>query len=76
MAIRQKFVLHLSETVCEETCYETEVVIITDSEWQWYQMDHMQICTLTQTQPRQHPTTWFFYRPYALPAAPPTALKH
>ena len=24
------------------------------------QLGHMQICTLTQTQPRQHPTTQFF----------------
>ena len=27
-------------------------------------------------QPRQHPTTQFFYRPDALPAAQPTASKH
>jgi len=27
-------------------------------------------------QPRQHPTTQFFYRPDALPAAEPTASKH
>jgi len=31
-----------------------------DSEWQWHQLGHMQIYTLTQTQPRQHPTTQFF----------------
>jgi len=28
------------------------------------------------TQPRQHPTIQFFYRPGALPATQPTALKH
>jgi len=28
--------------------------------WQWQQLGHMQICTLTQTQPCQHPTTQFF----------------
>ena len=31
-----------------------------DSEWQWHQLGHMQTCTLTQTQPCQHPTTQFF----------------
>jgi len=31
-----------------------------DSEWHWHQLGHMQICTLTQTQPHQHPTTQFF----------------
>jgi len=31
-----------------------------DSEWQWHHLGHMQICTLTQTQPCQHPTTQFF----------------
>jgi len=30
------------------------------SEWQCHQLGHKQICTLTQTQPRQHPTTQFF----------------
>jgi len=30
----------------------------------------------TDRQPLQHPTTQFFYRPDALPAAQPTALKH
>jgi len=44
-----------------------------DSEWQWHQLDHMQVCTSLQTDPRQHPTTQFFYRPDALPAAQPTA---
>ena len=33
-----------------------------DSEWQWHQLSHMQVCTLRQTdrQPHQHPTTRFF----------------
>jgi len=34
----------------------------------------MQVCTLLQTD--NHPTTQFFYRPDALPAAQPTASKH
>jgi len=32
-----------------------------DSEWQWHQLRHMQVCTLHQTEkPHQHPTTQFF----------------
>jgi len=46
-----------------------------DSEWQWYQLGYMQVCTSLQTD-NQHPTTQFFYRPDALPAAQPTASKH
>jgi len=31
-----------------------------DSEWQWRQLGHMQVCTSFQTdKPRQHPTTQF-----------------
>ena len=43
-----------------------------DSEWQWHQLGHMQVCTSLQTDnhastpPLQH----------ALPAAQPTASKH
>jgi len=49
-----------------------------DSEWQWHQLGRMQVCTSLQTDnhARQHPTTQFFYRPDALPAAQPTASKH
>ena len=34
----------------------------TDSEWQWYQLGHMQVCTSLQTDNHaaQHPTTQFF----------------
>ena len=49
-----------------------------DSEWQWHQMDHMQVCTSLQTD--NHiitvPQHSVFYRPDALPAAQPTASKH
>jgi len=31
-----------------------------DSEWYWHQLGHMQVCTLLQRQPYQHPTTQFF----------------
>jgi len=48
-----------------------------DSEWQWHQLGHMQVCTSHQTDNHAStPTTLFFYRPDALPAAQPTASKH
>jgi len=31
-----------------------------DSEWQWHQLSQMQICTLPQREPCQHPTAEFF----------------
>jgi len=46
-----------------------------DSECQWHQLCHMQVCTLLQTD-NQASTPPFFYRPDALPAAQPTASKH
>jgi len=48
-----------------------------DSEWQWHQLGHMQVCTSHQTD--NHASTQplkFFYRPDALPAAQPKASKH
>jgi len=48
-----------------------------DSERQWHQLGHMQVCALLQTD--NHASTLplsFFYRPDALPAAKPTASKH
>jgi len=48
-----------------------------DSEWQWHQLGHMQVCTSLQTDnhtPALHHSV--FYRPDALPAAQPTASKH
>jgi len=50
-----------------------------DSEWQWHQLGHMQVYTSLQTDNHAStppPTTQFFYRPDALPAAQPTASKH
>jgi len=44
-----------------------------DSEWQWHQLGHMQVCTSLQTAPHHS----VFCRPDALPAAQPTtASKH
>jgi len=46
-----------------------------NSEWQWHQLGHMQVCTSLQTD-NHASTTKFFYRPDALPAAQPTVSKH
>jgi len=46
-----------------------------DSEWQWHQLGHMQVCTLIQTD-NHTSTPPFFYRPDALPATQTTASKH
>jgi len=43
-----------------------------DSEWQWHQLGHMQVCISLQTDT----APLSFYRPDALPAAQPTASKH
>jgi len=46
-----------------------------DSEWQWHQLGHMQVCCSRQiTMPAPHHSV--FYRPDALPAAQPTVSKH
>ena len=48
-----------------------------DSEWQWHQLGHMQVCTSLQTDNHAStPPLKFFYRPDALPGAQPTASKH
>ena len=47
-----------------------------DSEWQWHQLDHTQVCTSLQTDDHASTHHSVFYRPDALPAAQPTALKH
>ena len=47
-----------------------------DSEWQWHQLGHMQICTSLQTDNYASTPPLCFYRPDALPAAQPTASKH
>jgi len=47
-----------------------------DSEWQWHQLGHMQVCTSFQTDNHTSTPPLSFCRPYALPAAQPTASKH
>ena len=40
-----------------------------DSEWQWHQLGHMQVCTSLQTDNHASTPLLCFYRPDALPAA-------
>jgi len=48
-----------------------------DSEWQWHQLDRVQVCTSLQTDNHTSiPPRSFFYRQDALSAAQPTASKH
>jgi len=48
-----------------------------ESELQWHQLGHMQVCTLLQTDDHAStPPLSFFYKPDALPATKPTASKH
>jgi len=46
-----------------------------DSEWQWHQLGHMQVCTSLQTNIHASSHHSVFYRLDALPAAQPTASK-
>ena len=47
-----------------------------DSEWQWHQLGHMQVCISLQTDNHASTPPLVFYRPDALPAAQPTTSKH
>jgi len=47
-----------------------------ESDWQWYQLGRMQVCTSLQTDNHASNPPLSFYRPDALPAAQPTASKH
>ena len=47
-----------------------------DSEWQWHQLGHMQVCTSLQTDNHASTPPLSFYWPDALPAARPTTSKH
>jgi len=47
-----------------------------DSEWQWHQQGHMQVCISLKTDNHASTPPLVFYRPDALPATQPTALKH
>jgi len=47
-----------------------------DSEWQWRQLGHMQVCTLLQTDNHASTPPLSFLQADALPAAQPTVSKH
>jgi len=47
-----------------------------DSEWQWHQLGHMQVCTLLQTDNHASTTPLSFLQAGCLPAAKPTVSKH
>jgi len=50
---------------------------VSDSEWQWHQLGHMQVCTSLQTDNDASTSSLkFFNRADALPATQPTASKH
>jgi len=47
-----------------------------DSEWQWHQLGHMQVCTSLHTDTMPAPHCSVFYRLDALPVTQPTVSKH
>jgi len=47
-----------------------------DSEWQWHQLGHMQVCTSFQTDNHTNTSSLNFYRLDALRNAQPTVSKH
>jgi len=47
-----------------------------DSEWQWHQLGHMQVCISLKTDKNASTPPLSFYRSDALPAAQPTASKN
>ena len=47
-----------------------------NSEWQWHQLGHMQVCTSLQADNHASTQPLSFYRLDALPAAQPTASKY
>jgi len=47
-----------------------------DSEWQWHQLQEMQVCISLQTDNHASTPPLSFYRPDAFPATQPTASKH
>jgi len=46
-----------------------------DSEWQWHQLDHMQVCTSIQTDIHQQPTTQVFLQAGCPSCRPTNSVK-
>jgi len=47
-----------------------------DSEWQWHQLGHMQVCNSLQTDNHASTPTTQFFQVGSHPATQPTASKH
>jgi len=47
-----------------------------DTEWQWHQLGHVQVCTLLQADNHASTPPLSFYRPDALPTTQPPASKY
>jgi len=47
-----------------------------ENEWQWHQLDHMQVCSSLQADNHASTPPLSFYRLDALPATQPTVSKH
>jgi len=47
-----------------------------DSEWQWHQLGHMQVCTLLQTDNHANTSPLSFLQARCPSVAQPTVLKH
>jgi len=61
---------------CQEGKTNLDFTEARDSEWQWHQLGHMQVCTLLQTENHASTPPLCFYKSDALPATQPTASKH
>jgi len=66
LARRKSFLQHTHTTVWSGHVSDSGIV----------QLDHMQVCTLLQTDNRASTPPLSFYGPEALPATQPTASKH
>jgi len=77
---QQPFNGHFSRTTWVSRCQKGKTNLdftgARDSEWQWHQLGHMQVCTSLQTDNHASTLPLSFYRPDALPATQPTASKH
>jgi len=70
---------HLSKTTSvsryQKGKTNLDVTEARDSEWQWHQLGHMQVCTLLQIDNHANTPTLVIHRPDALPAAPKNRAK-
>jgi len=61
---------------CQKGKTNLDFAEATESEWQWHQLGHMQVCTSLQADNHASTPSLSFYRQDALPAAQPTASTH